>query len=89
VTEPPSNVVPFVNWNSEKPEDIMRQVIDWIKWHRDNGHTVHVVGCLIHVEPENPDARYYQPFFTPTPAEHIHYAAFRIQQRSWEKLKEE
>lgn len=80
------NVVPFVNWNSEKPEDIMLQVIDWIKWHRERGHTVHVVGAVIHVEPERPDERHYQPFFSPTPSEVIHYAAWRIQQRSWEKL---
>lgn len=87
-TKAPNNVVPFVNWNSEKPEDIMQQVLDWIRWHKERGHTVHIVGCLVHVEPETPNQRFYQPFFTPTPAEIIHYACFRVSQRSWEKLQE-
>lgn len=85
----PNNVIPFVNWNSEQPEDIMQQVLDWIRWHKKEGHTVHIVGCLVHVEPDRPDLRYYQPFFTPTPAEVIHYAMFRVQQRSWEKIQED
>ncbi len=88
-TKPPENVVQLINWNSDDPKEIMRQVINWIDYHRAQGHKVHVVGCLIHTEPENEGNRYYQPFFTPTPAEIIHYACFRVQTRSWEKQQED
>jgi hypothetical protein len=87
-TKAPQNVVPFVNWNSQSPEDIVHQVLDWLRWHKERGHTVHVIGCVVHSEPDNPNDRFYQPFFSPTPAEIIHYACFRVQERSWEKIKE-
>lgn len=77
----------FVPWNANDADATLAQLSDWIRYHKEQGHEVGLVACLITME-GNPNERYYQPCYTPLPVEVIEWATKEIQQNIWRKKSE-
>jgi len=74
-----ADVKKLIRWEDTDPQAILDQLVEWVRWARENNEPCGIVACFVR---QTPDGNVYDPCSTTLPVEVIAWAAEKIKARA-------